>query len=44
MQDSLKLIQKITTDANRIIVDKELQVKLSIATFFAGGHILIEDR
>jgi len=43
MSESVKLIQKIIDECEHIIVDKELQIKLSLATFFAGGHILIED-
>lgn len=43
MANSNALIEKIIHECENIIVDKELQIKLSLATFFAGGHILIED-
>jgi len=43
MQESINLIEKVIAECSNIIVDKELQIKLSLATFFAGGHILIED-
>ncbi|MBN2825804.1 MAG: AAA family ATPase [Campylobacterales bacterium] len=43
MDNSIKLIEKVINECSQIIVDKETQIKLSLATFFAGGHILIED-
>ncbi|MEA2027918.1 MAG: AAA family ATPase [Campylobacterota bacterium] len=43
MAKSAELIEKVIAECSKIIVDKELQIKLSLATFFAGGHILIED-
>ncbi|KIM11763.1 MAG: ATPase AAA [Sulfurovum sp. FS08-3] len=43
MNDSMKLIANIINECSKVIVDKEFQIKLSLATFFGGGHILIED-
>jgi MoxR-like ATPase len=43
MDETSKLIEKIINECSTVVVDKELQIKLSLATFFAGGHILIED-
>ena len=43
MQNSSSLIEKIITECERIIVDKDLQIKLSLASFLSNHHILIED-
>jgi len=37
------LIEQLLNESQKIIVDKELQVKLSLATFFSSSHLLIED-
>ena len=37
------LIQKILDESQRIVLGKELQIKLSLAAFISGTHLLIED-
>lgn len=43
MLDTNHLIKKIVNECEKIIVDKELQIKLSLASFLSNSHILIED-
>ncbi|MCB0389668.1 MAG: AAA family ATPase [Bdellovibrionales bacterium] len=41
---SEKKIEQLVELVNRVIVDKEKEVKLSIACLLANGHLLLEDR
>ena len=43
MQNEQLIIQQIVDEVQKIIKGKEKQVRLSLAAFFAGGHVLIED-
>ena len=43
MKNFQDLIKQILFESQKIIISKEKQVKLSLATFLAGSHILIED-
>ena len=38
-----KVIESVIDEIKRAIFDKEQEIKLSLASFFAGGHLLIED-
>jgi MoxR-like ATPase len=37
------LIKQLLDESQKILLGKELQVKLSLATFISGSHLLIED-
>lgn len=43
MRNYEELIQQILTQTQRVVIGKELQVKLSLAAFISGSHLLIED-
>ncbi|MDQ7067659.1 MAG: AAA family ATPase [Sulfurimonas sp.] len=43
MQTSQLLIQQILQETQKVIVGKETQIKLSLAAFISGSHLLIED-
>ncbi len=38
-----KIVDEIVNEISKIVLGKELQIKLALATFIAKGHILIED-
>ncbi len=38
-----RVVKEIINEIKRAIFDKEQEIKLSLASFFAGGHLLIED-
>ena len=43
MKDFESLIQQVLDESQKIIIGKEKQIKLSLATFLSGSHLLIED-
>ncbi|MDF1884421.1 AAA family ATPase [Sulfurimonas sp. SAG-AH-194-C21] len=43
MRTSLELIEQILQETSKIIIGKEKQIKLSLAAFISGSHLLIED-
>ena len=43
MKNSEDLIKQILFESQKIIISKDKQVKLSLASFLAGSHLLIED-
>ena len=43
MRNFEDLIKQVLDETQKIIIGKEKQVKLSLATFLAGSHVLIED-
>ncbi|MEA2091339.1 MAG: AAA family ATPase, partial [Campylobacterota bacterium] len=43
MKNIEDLIKQILFESQKIIISKEEQIKLSLASFLAGSHILIED-
>lgn len=44
MRNFEDLIKQVLDETQKIIIGKEKQVKLSLATFLSGSHVLIEDR
>jgi MoxR-like ATPase len=43
MRNFEDLIKQVLDESQKIIIDKEKQIKLSLATFLSGSHVLIED-
>ncbi|MDX1296063.1 MAG: MoxR family ATPase [Sulfurimonadaceae bacterium] len=43
MQNEQEIIQQIIDEVQKIIKGKERQVRLALAAFLAGGHVMIED-
>ncbi len=43
MNEKESLIAQILEQTQRVIIDKEQQVKLSLAAYLSGSHILLED-
>jgi len=43
MRTSLELIKQILQETSKIIIGKDKQIKLSLAAFISGSHLLIED-
>ncbi|QSZ41065.1 AAA domain-containing protein [Sulfurimonas aquatica] len=43
MKDYESLIGQVLDESQKIIIGKEKQIKLSLATFLSGSHLLIED-
>lgn len=43
MRNLEDLIQQVLVETQKIIIGKQVQVKLALATFLAGSHVLIED-
>ena len=43
MSDTKNLVDKITGNIEKVIIGKKDEVKLVLAAFFAGGHVLLED-
>ncbi|SFV58963.1 FIG022979: MoxR-like ATPases [hydrothermal vent metagenome] len=43
MRTSLELIEQILQETSKIIIGKDKQIKLSLAAFISGSHLLIED-
>jgi MoxR-like ATPase len=43
MSSEQEIISRIISETQKVIRGKELQVRLSLAAFLAGGHVLIED-
>ena len=43
MRSNESLIKQVLDESQKIILAKELQIKLSLATFISNGHLLIED-
>jgi len=43
MKDFESLIQQVLDESQKIIIGKEEQIKLALATFLSGSHLLIED-
>lgn len=43
MSKQSNLIQTILETLSSVLLDKPLQIRLSLASFLAGGHLLIED-
>ena len=37
------LIKQVLDESQKVIISKEKQVKLALATFLSGSHVLIED-
>ncbi|SMP89078.1 MoxR-like ATPase [Epsilonproteobacteria bacterium SCGC AD-311-C15] len=44
MRNFEDLIKQVLDETQKIIIGKQMQVKLSLATFLSGSHVLIEDR
>jgi MoxR-like ATPase len=43
MENSIKIISSLVENISKVIHGKDDQIKLIIATWIAGGHVLIED-
>jgi len=43
MSKNAALIEQILGESQKVILGKELQIKLSLAAFISGSHLLIED-
>jgi MoxR-like ATPase len=43
MQQNKNIINELIKEVQKVILGKEKEIKLSLACFFAGGHLLIED-
>ena len=43
MRDFEDLIKQVLDESHKIIIGKKKQVKLALATFLSGSHVLIED-
>ncbi|NOR56899.1 MAG: AAA domain-containing protein, partial [Sulfurimonas sp.] len=43
MRDFEDLIKQVLDESQKIIIGKKKQVKLALATFLSGSHVLIED-
>ena len=43
MKTTQQLIDQILTQTQKVLLDKEKQVKLSLSAFLSGSHILLED-
>ncbi|MDF1879582.1 AAA family ATPase [Sulfurimonas sp. SAG-AH-194-C20] len=43
MRTSLELIEQVLQETQKVIIGKEKQIKLSLAAFISGSHLLIED-
>ncbi len=43
MSKQSKIIKSILETINRALLDKPLEIRLALASFLAGGHLLIED-
>ena len=43
MSSEQAIISRIISETQKVIRGKELQVRLSLAAFLAGGHVMIED-
>lgn len=43
MSVHIPLIKRVLSESQKVILGKELQIKLSLAAFISGSHLLIED-
>ena len=43
MKRTDELIEQVLQETEKIILDKEPQLKLALSAYLAGSHILIED-